>query len=163
MTDCNKGWDVVGPGNMPTKGSDVVTPRHAGGRSLGGGPRGTGSSRGPREADPRDTQNPGECRPEQCPHPTWRAHNPVSKPEAERRTERRADPGERALGGQWGPARWWRLRTPWPAPGSIFRAQVADPRGWWLMGGRYEGGRKGGCSPAFKYTPAPSKCCSAFR
>ena len=67
----NKGWDLVGPGDMSTKGSDVVTPSHTAGRSSGrGGPRGTGSSRGPREADPLEThRTPGSATQNTVPTP----------------------------------------------------------------------------------------------
>lgn len=49
-----------------------------------GGLRGTGNSRGPREADPppRHTEPWGAPPRARCPHPTQGAHNPESKPEA---------------------------------------------------------------------------------
>lgn len=80
----NKGWDLVGPGDMPTKGSDVVTPSHTGGRSSVGRAARDREQQGPQggRPPPRHTEPWGAPPRARCPHPTQGAHNPESKPEA---------------------------------------------------------------------------------
>ena len=146
----NKGWDLVGPGDMPTKGSDVVTPSHTGGRSSVGRAARDREQQGPQGGrPPRDTQNPGERRPEHGAHTLRRGHTTrrANRRQGEDtdRSRSRGTGSQRAVG----PAGWRRLRAPRSAPGWAGGApspepQVPDPRGWWLIGGRYEGGRKGG-------------------
>ena len=87
----NKGWDLVGPGDMPTKGSDVVTPSHTAGRSSGRGEghEGLGAAGAPgRQTPSRHTEPRGAPPRTRCPHPTRGAHNPESKPEAGEDTDR---------------------------------------------------------------------------
>lgn len=99
----NKGWDLVGPGDMPTKGSDVVTPSHTGGRSSVGRAARDREQQGPQggRPPPETHRTLGSAAQSTVPTPYAGGTQPGEQTGGRGRTQTGADPGERGLRGQW--------------------------------------------------------------
>lgn len=122
---------------------------------------------GPQEADPpRHTEPRGAPPRARVPHTLRWGTQPESKPEAEEDGDEltQGNGTQRAVG----PGRMAEACTPCLHLAGreelrLQSSQALGPKGLVADGRTVRGRQEGGCSPAFKYIPAPGKSCFFFR